>query len=842
VEKFTMTRSGADGRSSHTRFTLVLFVGVLMACSLPGLAGAGSTDRGVALTSVPAPLPPPVASGPPNASASQLTESTLVLFNNTVVPGDFFSASSSLPSLEVFDARSDQVFVEGFYSGAIDVLSGLTNEVVATISTGEYPNTLAYDARENSLFYGLQTYDLVGYVNASTDLVERTVNIGFEPLAMAVDPVSGDLFVTGWNSTGTAFVAVISGSNGTVQSTFSFGANRFPVAGPNGLDYDPANGNFYVASIVAGAPGGTGGNLTVVNGSDPRVLSNIPLNFNPDSILYVPSTGVFYLGNASGNDLSVFSPSSVSVVASIALPNTPSLLDYGTTHKRVYVGLDGNVSVVNTASSKVVETFPVTRQPDGLAFDSRNGDLYISDYVSNNVSVVNSSSYGVVGSILLGASPYNMAYDSANGDLYIGDLESSQLIVLNGTTNRVVGFVPLGTTPYGLAYDPATQDVYVDDYEAGNVSVVSGATNSVVGFLPAGVDPWGIAYDGADHDLYVTNVGSNNITVLDPRSGDVAHTLDFTTPPGAIAYDAKSSTLFVGEYNTGNVSVLNATSNALIRNSTSGSEPYTISVDPVTGDAFVGNYASYNVTILGPRGQEKGLSVAAGVGVFGSAYDPVNGNVYVASFSSDLVTTISGSSNAGIGGYSVGSGPVAVAANPVTGAVYVANYDSGSLTLLTRAAPTYHVTFAETGLPHGKHWSVAFNGTLLATTGTSLTFTVPDGSYTYLVSGPAVYPVSGLAPEGTIVVNGASVAESVTFVRGTTYSLTFTEKGLPSGTAWCVDLGSTECTTTTSLEFHNLTNGTYAFQVVPVSGFTAKPGSGSRVIAGAAVPVTVRFT
>ena len=832
-------RSAADRESRRTRIVLALLSGVLMGISIPTMVGALPASPGPVPAMVATPAVPPASAAPVPAAQTTLNESTLVLFNNTIVKGDLFSVSSSLPSLEVFDPKTNQVFVEGFYSGVIDVVSGKLNKVVATISTGEYPNTLAYDSQTHNIFFGLQTDDLVALVNGSTDLIERSVNIGFEPLAMAADPATGDLFVTGTNSTGTAFVAVLSGSVGTVVTTFPFGADRFPIAGPNGLDFDPGNGDFYIASVATGSPPGTRGNLTVVNGSEPSVLRNISLEFNPDAILYAPSIKEFYLGNQSGDDLSVFDPASAKVVKTVSLPNTPSLLTYGSLQKQVYVGIDGNVSVVNTLTEKVVHTFPVTRQPDGLAFDTHNGYLYISDYVWNNVSAVNTTSYSVaVGSILLGALPYNMAYDTANGDLYVADLESSQLIVVSGSTHQVVRFVPLGTTPYGIVYDPVTKDLYVDDYYADNVSIVSGTTNSVIGYLPAGVEPWGIAYDGANRDVYVTNPGSNNITVLNPTTGKVAANLGFTTAPGAIAYDPESKMLFVGEYDVGNVSILSATSNKLIRNSTAGSEPYTISVDPGTGRAFVGNYASDNVTVLGPMGQELGLSVATGAGNFGSVYDPVSGDVFVVSFGSDMVTVINSTTATGVGGYEVGSGPVAAAVDPA-GTIFVANYDSGSLTLLTR--PLWFVTFTESGLPSGQRWSVAFDGSLKATTGASLGFTVTNGTYGYLVAGPSGYAVSGLPPEGKLLVSGNTV-QPVHFVKGSTYSLDFAETGLPKGTSWCVTVGSKLCTTTSGLSFSNLTNGTYTYTVDRVAGYTASPASGQSTIAGASVKISVGFS
>ncbi len=781
--------------------------------------------------------------GTAGSAYSVLNESTLVLSNDTLVPGDFVATSADLPSLETYDPLTNEVFVESFYGGAIDVISGASDQVVATIATGAYPNTLAWDPVGNNLYFGLQTYDEVSLVNASTDLIERTVGIGIEPLAMAADPVSGDLFVTGTNSTGTAFVAVLNGSSGVLQSTFSLGAGRFPVAGPNGIEYDPENGAFYIPSVPTGVPGATRGNLTVVNAARAAVVSNLSLSFEPSSVLYVPANGDLYLGNQSGDDLSVFVPSAGRVVGSIALPNTPSMLAYDPVDHEIFVGIEGNVSVVGVASGAVVHTFPVDRNPSGLAYDPMSRNVYVADYVWNNVSVVNATSYRVVGAALLGASPYNMAYDSANGDLYIGDLLSSQLIVVNGSTNRVVGHVPLDTTPYGIAYDPQTKDLYVDDYYTGNVSIVDPAKASIVGYLPAGTETWGIAYDADDHDLYVTNPGSDNITVLDPLTRSVVTSLNFTTPPGAIAYDPHSKVLFVGEYNTGNVSVLNAKTNALIRNSTSGSEVYTIAVDPGTGDAFVGNYASDNVTILGPKGQELDRSVSAGVGVFGSAYDPADGDVYVVSFYSDLVTVINSTSGMGVGGYTVGTGPVAVAADPGTGTVFVANYDSDSLTLLspTFRVSTYNVTFEASGLTTGTPWSVRLDGVGRSSTSANLSYEEPNGSLQPYSIGEV--PGFSVAPEfGTVTIAGGSIVVVVVFTPlPPEYSVTFRESGLPPGTVWSVTLGAdTLFTNGTSLAFR-AANGTYAYSVALVSGSHTKD-TGNLTVNGAAVKRTVKFS
>lgn len=760
VESTTMKSPSRAGWSALGTVAIAVLMGLGATTGLASAMGTASTGPvspavSDAMVSAPVAVPAPV-----------LTESTLVLSNNTLVPGDFVPRSSDLPSLETYDPETNEVFVEGFYSGVIDVLSGSSNQVVATIDAGEYANTLTWDSWSNNICFGLQTYDEVSIANASTDLIQRTVGIGFEPLAMAADPVNGNLFVTGTNSTGAAWIAVLNGSSGLLQESFPFASTWFPIAGPNGIAYDPANGEFYIPSIPLGNPSPAQGNLTIVDAATMSIVRNFSLRFAPSSIIYAPSDGEFYLGNQGANNLRVFDPITIKLGRSIALPNTPMMLAYDSVAPRIFVGIEGNVSVVSLVSNKTVATFPVLRSPGGLAFDPVSNDVYVTDYVWNSVSVVRATDYRVVANALLGTSPYNMAFDTANGDLYVADLLSSQLVVVNGSTNQVVAFVALGTAPYGVAYDPATNSVYVDEYDADNVSIVNTTRNVVVGYLPAGTEPWGIAYDGANHDLYVTNPASNNITVLNPATKTVVTSLNLSTAPGAIAYDAKSSTMFVGEYNVGNVSVFNARSNALIRNTTTGSEVYTIAVDPGTGHVFVGNFGSDNVTVLGPRGQEVGRSVPAGVGVFGSTYDPQDGDVYVVSFDSDLLTIINSTRATGVGGYTVGTGPVAAAVDPETGTVYVANYDSDSLTLLspTFRVATFNVTFKESGLPTGTSWSVRLDGNGLSATTRTIVFSEPNGSgQPYGVAEVAGYSVN--REFGTVHVQGHAVTVTITFTR-----------------------------------------------------------------------------
>ncbi|MFY9717715.1 MAG: thermopsin family protease [Thermoplasmata archaeon] len=163
---------------------------------------------------------------------------------------------------------------------------------------------------------------------------------------------------------------------------------------------------------------------------------------------------------------------------------------------------------------------------------------------------------------------------------------------------------------------------------------------------------------------------------------------------------------------------------------------------------------------------------------------------------------------------------------PVPG--YQAIYTPGSVTVHGAAANigvtylevTYDVLFTETGLPAGKTWTLVFDGTTATTLAGRefIVLDVPNGTYDYLIHSNGAFRVTGLAPEGTITVNGASVSKSVTFVHGATYSITFKETGLAAGTHWCVS--GIGCSSTAKIVLAHLTPGTYSYSVRSIGTFT----------------------
>jgi hypothetical protein len=212
--------------------------------------------------------------------------------------------------------------------------------------------------------------------------------------------------------------------------------------------------------------------------------------------------------------------------------------------------------------------------------------------------------------------------------------------------------------------------------------------------------------------------------------------------------------------------------------------------------------------------------------------------------------------------FSVANGTLPWTIAPISG--YTANVTSGSVHVNGAAIvvkilwtpiekgppPTYSVTFTELGLPSGTSWAVTLNGSSKTVTApTTISFVVPNGTLPWTVA-----PISGYTPDvagASVTVKGGNVGVTITWTAvglpvTMAYTITFVEKGLPSGISWSVDLNSTTSvsthSTTSSNAFTGVTAGTYQYWVPDVGSYAPMNSTGKVVVSDANLTIDVTFT
>src|SRR3989475_9236183 len=127
---------------------------------------------------------------------------TLVLSNNTLIPGNFLAKNSvATPDFIAYDAGKGEVFVTDERSNNVTVISDATNAVIANIPVGSYPIGLAYDSGRGEVFVANSRSNTVTVISDATKAVIANIPVGSYPSGVAYDSGNGEMYVSNYRGT-----------------------------------------------------------------------------------------------------------------------------------------------------------------------------------------------------------------------------------------------------------------------------------------------------------------------------------------------------------------------------------------------------------------------------------------------------------------------------------------------------------------------------------------------------------------------------------------------------------------------------------------------------------------
>ena len=279
------------------------------------------------------------------------------------------------------------------------------------------------------------------------------------------------------------------------------------------------------------------------------------------------------------------------------------------------------------------------------------------------------------------------------------------------------------------------------------------------------------------------------------------------------------------------MSVINGTTSKVVATVPVGSNPTAATWDSGNGYVYVPNEQSANVSVLG---------ATAYAVTFTEAGLPANTEwwVNVTGQGPQVSTTATITLHLADGGYTYAVSTVDKTYQASGGSFTVNGSPESETVAFTQR--TYTVTFTESGITFrgGAQWNVTLNGVMHTTSIATVSFSEPNGTYSYSANSPGWQPSP---TSDNVTVSGRDQSISISFTL-TTYPVTFTQIGLPTGASWNVTLGGTAQTSTTTTNAFSEPNGTYAFDLGLVTGYTVSPYSGIITVRGAGVTKSITFT
>ena len=782
----------------------------------------------MAPTSLPLLTPHHQTTGIRETASGPFVTKTLVLFNNTLVNGNFPAGNGIEPSAAVFDSGRDEMFVANQGSDIVSVVSTLQNKVVATVSGVDYSNWvpgingMAYDNQTGDIFV-VSTSNTVSVISDASDSVSATLVVGQEPVGVVFDSAQDDVFVTNGGSNN---VSVISATNNSVVGSIPSGQS------PAGIAYVSSVGELFVTNPTT---------VTVISVINDSVVATLPISTSRGSVVYGEGTGDVFVSNWSANSIIAFSARTHQVLSTVSVPQ-PEGLAFDANRAELFATSLGPHLYVVSSTNWSIATVNITG--DNLAYDANQSEVFVTS-LSGILDVFSDSSNMVVDRVPVESLPEAVAFDGSAGELFVANSNAGTVSVISTTTDQEIASVNVGLDPAGLVVDNETGELFVANSGSDNVSIVSIASNTLAGTIgtPRYSDPSALVFDNTSGTVLVAEPGTGTVEVLDPT--DLAWS--YSIPLGAgsypigLAYDGVSGVVFVSEEYANSVEAISGSNYTSLTEIRVGDGPREPAFDPLGDQVFVPNYGSDNVSVISASNFSVVRSIALGNSSepWGAA-SAAGGSVFVTDTASGSVSMISGSNDSLIDSIPVGSYPISPAVDSAQAEILVCNLYQGTISFIdTGGTP---VTFQETGLPSGTLWGVALNDTSLASISNNLTFTLPNGTYSYVAGDVPGYVASNAS--GSVGVHGSPVVVVVRFVLQppARYVVTFTESGLPFGTPWQVSVGMNSNTSNTSIIGFVEPNGSYSFVVAAEAGYIASLPNGSFGIDGFPIFVGISFS
>jgi len=163
----------------------------------------------------------------------------------------------------------------------------------------------------------------------------------------------------------------------------------------------------------------------------------------------------------------------------------------------------------------------------------------------------------VTSMIPLGTLPQGLAYDSAKGEIFVANPAVNAVSVISDSTNVVITTINVGSDPSEVAYDSGKGEIFVTNGLGRSVSVILDSNNTVVATVTVGNDPQGMVYDFGKGEMFVTNAADNTVSVISDSSNAVVATVDMVPQPNldssltqaySAAYDPEKGEIY-GSYN-----------------------------------------------------------------------------------------------------------------------------------------------------------------------------------------------------------------------------------------------------------------------------------------------------
>ena len=299
--------------------------------------------------------------------------------------------------------------------------------IIGVLHAGKSPEGIAVDTQTHMVYIAYEFPSLIVGFDPNSGKVRWSTTVGDSATDVQVDSANHRVYaISTVFKSRQGLLAVLDGATGKILLT-----TNTPF-GDDGLALDTKRQRAYVSS----SDGGFITAFTLVTsptGTLSMVASKLTAGPHPQALGVNSRSGRLYVGDVATNTITVIDEESGRTLATIpvaAVPVQPLRVDEATGRVYVVCSTGQELDVIDGNTNKIAARIPVSPYPEGVAFNTATGRIYVAGEGQKGTNFTNSTS-------------------------------STTITVIDGQTFDVLGTLRVGMAPDGVEADPQLRRVYV---------------------------------------------------------------------------------------------------------------------------------------------------------------------------------------------------------------------------------------------------------------------------------------------------------------------------------------------------------------------------------------------
>jgi len=315
------------------------------------------------------------------------------------------------------------------------------------------------------------------------------------------------------------------------------------------------------------------GDVTIIDGSDNRILGTIPVGKRPRGIHASPDGKTVYVA-LSGTPIS--GPPQLDAKGNPVFEKGGDDDDEGTKSDK---SADA-IGVVDVAQRKLIRKISAGSDPEEFSLSKDGTKLYASNEDVKTASVIDIASGKVQQIIIVGQEPEGVATQPDGSRFYVTCEAGGDIYVIDTAAYRTVGHFKVSPRPRSMDFLPGTAIGFIPSESAGELNVIDTEGLKVLKTiaLPAGSRPMKVKVASDGRKVYVSNGRAATVSVLDSRTYDLLNTIKVGARPWGIALSPDGRFLYTANGPSNDVSVVDVAANKEIARVKAGTGPWGVAV------------------------------------------------------------------------------------------------------------------------------------------------------------------------------------------------------------------------------------------------------------------------